>query len=1540
MLGLRAVRTAQVNELGLDQATGPPQLAVGRNLWILADMTCCNSYASPHRTAQTHLAAKLGPGQPALHRARARLSSAALGVLLALADGSVDAATFVSFQEGDVRMSSDKATVGTNGTLVDAAYNMGGTALRTYYPAAPQEGIQLIVGNNITTTNRSLLSFNLSYLTNLAGTNFVRIDSVALILTHDDAGLGTNAVQSVHLTAPFAEATATWNNPHGGSTNAGGVVGMELRERGCTGTNVSPGQEIWGSPATFWTNGGTGPDLLVEAVRGALTNASKTLYLLVKRKTEAGDAFFARYQHDGDPDVNFRPELIVGVDSTLTNPPAGLPTVTLTASDPSATESGGDSGAFTLQRTGATDGALTVNYTVSGTASNGVDYATLSGTTNFAPGVTNLVIAVVPLDDSLPEPEETVILTLSTNAAYVIGGSPTATVRIADDGDLPMFTVTASTPFAYEATPAVNGAFTISRRPGDTNSAVTVQVAFSGTASNGVDYTASVTNSLLFSAGVASRDVIITPLDDALTEGSETVVLTLLSGAGYVVGAPASATVTILDNESSPVGDVLLEAESFTNRGGWVVDAQFMDLVGSSYLLAHGYGKPVDDARTTAQFSSPGTYRLWVRTKDWTAPLTDHPGSFKVAVNGVDVPVVFGTVGQGWLWQDGGLVQITNLAPEVRLRDLTGFEGRCDALLFAANPLFVPTNTLPALTDWRRQQLGAPAVPPTAGSFDVVIAGGGIAGTAAAIAAARQGLSVALLQDRPVLGGNASQEIRVATQGAVVSPIVEQINSTPHANGDAQAIADDATRLQVVQSETNLHLFLEWRAFRANTNGSSITSLDARQTSTGQERRFNAPLFIDSTGDGWIGYWAGAQYRMGREAQAEFNEPLAPTNSDLMTSGSTLMWRSQDAGQPVAFPAVPWATNVSKGYVATSADWNWEYGLNRDTIYDAEEIRDHLFQAIYGTFYDAKKNVANTNLQLSWVPYVAGKRESRRLVGDYVLTEADVRNHPAFPDAVAMGSWSIDLHYTQAGAYDFLTGAAQASVANYWVPFRCLYSTNVSNLMMAGRCLSATHVGLGSPRVMNTCGQMGVAVGMAAALCKQYNTTPRGVYQTHTTELRALMGLTTMPVELPPNTVTIVDNADPSRVQLTGAWTSSSSVAGYYGTNYLHDGNTAKGTKSVLFQPDVPACGSYRVYLRWAADANRSTNTPVDINGGDGLHTVTVNQATNNGLWNLVGTFPFVTGHSGNIVIRTTGTTGYVIADAVLLAADFGLDPRFTGTAWQDDDGDGVANYAQWLPIAGPLVFATVGASNTLDVLNGTNSIPPSATVNFTVQAADNCLLLTPPAVTLRNGATALAPVFLTQDPAGVFQYAWTPGLGTTAGLWNGLAVGTNFLGLTATNHFTLNVAPALGTISGALELEGFVGTNGTATFVATGGAGPQTNVLALVFTNAGPVRRASYTLTVPLTTSHLSAKTPRHLRRRLPVSFTSGTAATDFTGASQLPGGDLDNSNTVDAADYQTLVLAWYQRASQPDGDGNGAVDLDDYFILANNWLRDGDAE
>lgn len=579
---------------------------------------------------------------------------------------------------------------------------------------------------------------------------------------------------------------------------------------------------------------------------------------------------------------------------------------------------------------------------------------------------------------------------------------------------------------------------------------------------------------------------------------------------------------------------ILIEAESFAEKGGWVVDPQFIEQMGSPYLLAHGMGKPVKDAVTTVSILNSGKYHVWVRTKNWAPGKWDAPGRFYILVDGKRLKNELG-INPGWNWEYAGKIELSSGEKKLALHDLTGFEGRCDAVyLTMVTDEKLPSN-LEELKKWRALQSKEAEVPQKVGTFDLVIVGGGIAGCAASIAAAEQGLTVALIHDRPVLGGNASGEIRVHTLGIYgkFERILKMLDTDHYPNGSAESLKDDEKRTTNMSKYKNIKLFLNFRAFAASATDGKITSVDARQTSTGETMRFEAPLFVDCTGDGWIGYWAGAEYSYGREASSKYNENWdergllwSPETADNFIMGSSVLWGSENAGKRVEFPEVPWAMDVAKDYAEKNGEWQWEYSRNDlNQIDDSEDIRDHMFRAIYGSFYNykhptvqakttdqakmgavdiSKQQQKADSLQLKWVSYLLGKRESRRLVGDYIYTFNDERNSTTFDDAVVFEKREVDVHY-QVNLLDqdkpnFLSEAMFYKTAQYNIPYRCLYSKNISNLFMAGRDFSCSHVGLGGPRVMRTTGQMGAAVGFAASLCKKYTASPRDIYLSHLKE--------------------------------------------------------------------------------------------------------------------------------------------------------------------------------------------------------------------------------------------------------------------------------------------------------------------------------------------------------------------------------------------------------------------------------------------------------
>jgi len=601
---------------------------------------------------------------------------------------------------------------------------------------------------------------------------------------------------------------------------------------------------------------------------------------------------------------------------------------------------------------------------------------------------------------------------------------------------------------------------------------------------------------------------------------------------------------------------VLIEAEAFADRGGWCIDQQSMDQMGSPYLLAHGLGVPVTDASTTVAIPEAGAYRMWVRTRDWVATwkAPGAPGKFQLAVNGRPLDSLFGTEGAAWHWQAGGTVRLSAGQATLTLHDLTGFEGRCDAILLTTDDELVPPNEGAPMEAFRRRILGFPSVAEDAGDYDLVVVGGGMAGCCAAVSAARLGCKVALIHDRPVLGGNNSSETRVGLSGQIrqqpyprLGDLVDEIGPIGYWNyhdalrnpesprsREVLAVIDehpekkehnagpadnygDGQKLRVVQSEKNLRLFLSTRVNKVEKQGARITAVVGRDIVTGRDTLFRGRLFADCTGDGCVGFLAGADFRSGREARGETGETLAPDQADALMMGVSIQWFSVREKEPSLFPRCPWALPFTEAsaQVLTRGDWDWEAGMNLDSVRDIEQIRDHALRAVYGNWAflknDSGRKSAYANRRLSWVATIGGKRESRRLLGEVVLCQQDIEELRPYPDACVTTTWGMDLHYPnpenskQFPGMEFRSIAKIKAIKPYAIPYRCLYSRNIENLMMAGRDISVTHVALGTVRVMRTGGMMGEVVGMAASLCVGHNTTPRGVYSDHLPALQELM---------------------------------------------------------------------------------------------------------------------------------------------------------------------------------------------------------------------------------------------------------------------------------------------------------------------------------------------------------------------------------------------------------------------------------------------------
>jgi hypothetical protein len=590
----------------------------------------------------------------------------------------------------------------------------------------------------------------------------------------------------------------------------------------------------------------------------------------------------------------------------------------------------------------------------------------------------------------------------------------------------------------------------------------------------------------------------------------KTLLITLISLSFYTCGVSQNA--------------VLIETESFANKGGWVIDQQSMDVMGSPYLMAHGMGIPVADASTTVTFPKKGKYRMFVRTRNWTAPWSDvAAGRFEVLIDGTSLSKVFGLNEQEWSWVEGGTVTVNNTMVEIALRDLTGFNGRCDAIYFTADKSAVPPNSLEGLQALRKELLGIDK-DPVENEFDFVVIGGGMSGTCAAISAARLGVKVALVQNRPLLGGNNSSEVRVHLGARInlepypaLGNLVNEIGPDRGGNAQPKDYYEDDKKLKAVQNEPNISLFLNYHANQVVTEGSKIVKVIAQNLETGKKQAFSAPLFADCTGDGTIGFLAGAEYMSGRESRDMFNEPTAPEVADNLTMGISVQWFSEKKDTPSDFPDIKWGLPWSdeKAFAITRGDWDWETGMGKDMINETESIRDYGLLVVYSNWsylknhYTPKEKFLNE--KLTWVAYIGGKRESRRLVGDYILTENDLINQNFLPDGTAPTSWTIDLHYPDPENLEKFEGEAFRSIAKhikiypYPIPFRSLYSKNIDNLMMAGRDISVSHVALGTVRLMRTGGMMGEVIGMAASICKDKNVTPRDIYKSHFSDLEKLM---------------------------------------------------------------------------------------------------------------------------------------------------------------------------------------------------------------------------------------------------------------------------------------------------------------------------------------------------------------------------------------------------------------------------------------------------
>ena len=571
-------------------------------------------------------------------------------------------------------------------------------------------------------------------------------------------------------------------------------------------------------------------------------------------------------------------------------------------------------------------------------------------------------------------------------------------------------------------------------------------------------------------------------------------------------------------------GTLLVEAEQFKNKGGWSIDTQFVESMGSPYLIAHGIGTPVADATTEVTIPENGSYRLWVRTVDWTKRIgmEGSAGLFQVAIDGKPLAAELGREDKKWTWQPAGQVDLKAGPVQLSLRDLTGYDGRADAVLFSSDATFTPPAdaTFEQRTAWKIP--GVPGAIEDAGNYDLVVIGGGYGGIGAAISAARMGARVALIQNRPVLGGNGSSEVRVWAQGQTppseypLFDIIREVHDKAKASPGRAEQFVDGKKTDAVQAEKNITLFLSHHAYGVEMKDGKIAAVKAVDVEAGKIRRFNGRLFSDCTGHGFIGLWSKADTIM----------------EDKGRMGMSNMWIWENKAGPVAFAEQPWMLKTGEKdfpyprYLPAegfgNAEWFWESGFNDHPINDLETTRDWNLLASFSAWNAIKNHGAHAardpdrhaKAAMTWLAYIGGPRETLQILGDVILTGDDIRSKKEFNDGIVLTTWPIDLHVPEtrysknAPQHPFISKAIMVEDVDgsvgYPIPYRTLYSRNVPNLFMAGRNISVNRDALGTIRVMKTIGMMGVTVGKAAALCAARDCTPREVYAKHLDEAKSL----------------------------------------------------------------------------------------------------------------------------------------------------------------------------------------------------------------------------------------------------------------------------------------------------------------------------------------------------------------------------------------------------------------------------------------------------
>jgi len=550
---------------------------------------------------------------------------------------------------------------------------------------------------------------------------------------------------------------------------------------------------------------------------------------------------------------------------------------------------------------------------------------------------------------------------------------------------------------------------------------------------------------------------------------------------------------------------IMIEAEHFDHPGGWVCDAAYMDEMGSPYLMAHGLGFPVEDAYTTVRFPEAGLWHLYIRTYNWVAPwkVSPAPGLFKVAIDGAISDTLFGKEPDHWGWKYGGTFEAGDKAMEIRLLDQTGFNGRVDAVLFSRSEMKALPDGGEQLHQLRIEGGSISGSLKQEGTYDLVVAGEGLAAASAAIAATRSGLTVALLWEGEVPDFSRElEEYEAAKQKESDKPynmlglVLDELIAVKDADEYEEMHAKEKY-LAFLESQDGLEVFTSCHITGVNVEEKRITSLETYISTTGESLLFEGLLFTDCTRNSRLGELAGAETLYGKELK---KKDKLPEDCKLITMGQLLNWTAMRVEDSVAFPACSWGLSFNQDtYLPGShSGKKWASGFYLPRENNKEQVRDYLLRALFGNWAFLKQHEAAeySCFTLEDVAYTTEYPEFQRLDGTYRLSRKDIEDKKEFPEAFITIRDNSRIYLPDSlnsinfPGEVFLASTETVDLPEFRLPFGVLCSKDIENLFMAGPNISVSYFvagGIRSPRTQVITGEV---VGLAASLCLDMNCMP------------------------------------------------------------------------------------------------------------------------------------------------------------------------------------------------------------------------------------------------------------------------------------------------------------------------------------------------------------------------------------------------------------------------------------------------------------------